>query len=126
MGQKSAPRASSSRASTKAGVTERQRYWDEHLRTCEGCGETIKAYATRHGLSPYALYEARRRQRRSSPLRLGTGADRVSFVKVSAPVSTSREPHWRVRFVNGTIVEWDAAPQGEALASLLKSIARLS
>jgi hypothetical protein len=31
-----------------------------------------------------------------------------------------------VRFLNGTIVEWDAAPEGEVLASLLKSIAHLS
>lgn len=126
MGQKKPSRGSSSRASKKAGVTERQQYWDDHLRSCESSGETIKAYATRHGLSLYALYEARRRERRSSSLQLSSGADRVSFVQVSAPVSASREPRWRVRFVNGTIVEWDAAPEGEALASLLKSIAHLS
>ena len=125
MGQKKASRASGSRARKKAGETERQQYWDKHLRTCEGSGETIKAYAARHGFSPYALYEARRRQRGSNPSR-GSGAERVSFVKVSAPVSTSRESRWRVRFLNGTIVEWGAAPEGEALASLLKSISHFS
>ena len=125
MGQRKAPRESGSRASKKAGGTERQQYWDEHLRSCKASGETIKAYAARHGFPPYALYEARRRQRHSSTSRRSE-AKRVSFVKVSAPVSTRGESRWRVRFLNGTIVEWDVAPQGETLTLLLKSISHLS
>jgi hypothetical protein len=30
-----------------------------------------------------------------------------------------------VRFLNGTVVEWDVTPEGEPLDALLKSIARL-
>ena len=125
MGQKDPARESRRRASKKAGVTERQQYWLEHLRSCEASGEAIKAYAERHGLSVYALYEARRRQRRPRASRSVASAPRVSFAKVSSPVSPAREPRWRVRFLNGTVVEWDVTPEGEPLDSLLESIARL-
>ncbi len=126
MGQRKPLRASRSRARTESGLTEQQEYWLRHLRSCESSGETLKAYAKRHGLSVHGLYAARKRLRqRGVPLSVSRTSP-VSFARVNARVSSAREPGWRVRFPNGAVVEWEVAPEGEALEWLLKGIATLS
>ncbi len=41
-------------------LTERQQFWQEHLRRCEAQGLKLKAYALSHGLSVAAMYAAKR------------------------------------------------------------------
>ncbi len=52
-------------AKTEQELSERQRYWLDHLRTAEAKGEQLKGYAKRLGLSEYSMYEAKRRLRES-------------------------------------------------------------
>ena len=103
-------------------LSERQRFWLEHLRAAERKGEPLKAYAERLGLSESSLYEAKRRlracgvipaapQRRvSSP---GFARVEVSDAGRAAPASL------RVRLGSGALLEWSEAPQGEALRELI-------
>jgi hypothetical protein len=114
-----------SRGSRRAQLSERQGYWLEHLRACDASGESIKAYAQRHDLSVHGLYAARKRLRQLGVPVSASCASSVSFARVSAKVSPMQEGCWRVRFPNGTVMEWDGPLEGELLGSLLESIARL-
>jgi hypothetical protein len=85
----------------------------------------MKSYARRHGLSVYGLYAARKRLSQLGIQASASGGSSVSFARVSAKVSSKQEGCWRVRFPNGTVMEWDAPLEGEQLGLLLQSIARL-
>ena len=37
-------------------LTERQRYWLEHVQTCTASGKTVAEYAAEHGLAAQAMY----------------------------------------------------------------------
>lgn len=115
----------STRNSRRAGLTERQRYWLKHLRACEASGESVKSYATKHGLSAYALYDVRKRVKALAQPASTPSASPVSFAKVRASIRPAREGRWKARFPNGTVLEWDAPLDAEFLGSLLQSIARL-
>ena len=45
----------------ESGLTTKQSQWLNHLRACTDNGESISAYAKRHGLSLSATYQAKRR-----------------------------------------------------------------
>ncbi len=115
--------------SRRADLSEHQGYWLDHLRACEAAGGSIKSYAEHHGLSVHGLYSARKRLRRLGARSSDSGTKRVSFTKVSSQLHTTmkatRERLCRVRFPNGTIVEWEIPLEGEPFKSFLQSIARL-
>ena len=52
--------------STHSPLTERHRFWLEHLRAC-GSG-SLKAYAEKHALGVSSLYEAKSRLKRKGML----------------------------------------------------------
>jgi hypothetical protein len=102
---------------TSSALTERQRFWLEHLRAC-GSG-SLKAYAEEHGLEIGALYEAKSRLKRKGMLE----AAPARFARVRCD---SREPSLtvcRVHLRNGTLVEVACAP--EHWPRLLDSVAAL-
>ena len=114
-------RGRSSRSARALGdLSERQRYWLEHLRAAEGRGEPLKHYAVRKGLSAHSLYEAKRRLRAlgvvapAAARRLG----RSRFARVSVPAAARPTP-LRARLASGVMLEWSEAPQGEALRELI-------
>jgi hypothetical protein len=95
-----------------AALTPRQREWLHHLRACSREGGTLRAYAKRHGLSEYGLYEAARVLRQRGVLAPGrprrSAAKPPTFVKVTPAVSTVSpigSSPWRVRFPNGVVLE---------------------
>jgi len=103
-------------------LTERQRYWLEHLRAAERSGEPLKAYAARLELSAHSMYEAKRRLRILGVIAPVAGrkttAPRFTRVTVAslagAPVASLR-----VRLSSGVVLEWSEAPQGDALRELV-------
>ena len=102
-------------------LSERQRYWLEHLRAAEGKGEPLKAYAKRLGLSESSLYEAKRGLRACGMIapapKRTTRSPRFARVAVSEP---SHPPcSLRVRLASGALLEWSQAPQGDALRELI-------
>jgi hypothetical protein len=91
-----------------AGLTPRQREWLRHLRACARSGETVRAYAKRHGFAEHGMYQAAKdlRQRGVLPARRRSEAkSRPTFVKVSPAVSAIASSRWRVRLPNGVVLE---------------------
>ena len=103
--------------STHSSLTERQRFWLEHLRAC-GSG-SLKAYAEQHALEVGALYEAKSRLKRKGML----DAPPARFVRVERDTPELSPALWRIHLHNGTLVEVACAP--EHWARLLSSVAGL-
>ena len=103
--------------STPLSLTDRQRFWLEHLRAC-GSG-SLKAYAEAHGLELGTLYEVKSRLKRMGALDApATRFSRVQCETPSAPPSVCR-----VHLCNGTVVEVACAP--EHWSKLFDSVAAL-
>jgi hypothetical protein len=91
-------------------LTPRQREWLGHLRACTRSGETVRAYAKRHGFAEHGMYQAAKdlRQRGVLPARRRRRSEdksRPTFVKVSPAVSMIASSPWRVRLPNGVMLE---------------------
>ena len=100
-------------------LTERQRFWLEHLRAC-GSG-SLKAYAEAHGLDLRALYDAKARLKRKGAL---PGVAPARLVRVERPPQRPVDPAYcRVHLANGVAVELSCAP--EHWAVLFASVAAL-
>jgi len=105
-------------------LTERDRFWLEHLKKLSAEKTPAKSYAAAAGLSVHALYQAKKRL-----VTLGAwpGPTPQMFapVQVIEPGKLSREtePAFRLRLGSGVTLEWSAAPSLEWLCGLLDRIA---
>lgn len=102
-----------------SGLTPRQREWLRHLRKAAGAGDTVRAYAQRHGLSEHSMYQAAKDLRRKGVLapagrsstkgvaRRSAVAQGPRFVEVKAnrPAPPETPNAWRARLPNGVVVE---------------------
>ncbi len=104
--------------STSTSLTERQRFWLEHIRAC-GSG-SLKAYATAHELDIGALYEAKSRLKRKGAL---DSAPAPRFVRVQCDAPEASPAVCRIHLRNGTLVEVACAP--ELWPTLLERVAAL-
>ena len=102
---------------TRSGLTERQRFWLEHLRAC-GNG-SLKGYAQAHGLEVGALYEAKSRLKRKGALE----GVLTRFARVQCDAPSPAPSVCRIHLRNGTLVEVACAP--EHWTGLLESVAAL-
>jgi hypothetical protein len=107
-------------------LTERQRHWLGHIRAAERKDEPLTVYAEQRGLSVSSLYEAKRHLRKAGVIAAAGGPrkpERVTAkfasVSVREPVRCVNGSALRVRLSSGAMLEWSAAPQGEALRELL-------
>lgn len=104
------------------GLSKRQRYWLEHLRRCRAEAGTIKGYAETHRLSLPSLYFWKRKLTAMGLLEsAGPDLGRFQRLELTTP---SRATVCRIQFPNGLTVEW-FGPGGEALTSVLRSVAAL-
>ena len=85
-------------------LTERQRFWLEHIRAC-GSG-SLKAYAEANGLSLGALYESKSRFRRLGLLEPARPGRFTRVEPAPAPPTLCR-----VRLPNGVFVEVACEPE---------------
>lgn len=100
-------------------LTERQRFWLEHLRAC-GSG-SLKTYAQTHGLDLRALYDAKARLKRKGALVSNAPARLVRVER--APPRLVDPGYCRVHLANGAAVELSCAP--EHWTTLFASVAAL-
>ena len=97
----------------ESSLSERQRFWLEHVRQCEASGQTVKAYAAEHELSAVSLYSYRKR----------FGATRSATPRlVRAQVASTTLP-CRVHLRNGLVVEFGVG-DGE-LGNVLRTLSEL-
>ena len=104
--------------SNDSPLTDRQRFWLEHLRAC-GRG-SLKAYAEAHELDLRALYDAKARLKRKGAL----FAPGPRLVRVErAHTESASSGCCRVHLRNGTAVDVACSPA--QWATLLASVAAL-
>lgn len=84
-------------------LTERQRFWLDHINACTVSKQSLKAYASQHGLNITSLYGASKKLKRQGLLAPTPSKHRFVRVKSSAP--TRGVVSCRVLLVNGTVVE---------------------
>jgi hypothetical protein len=100
-------------------LTERQRFWLEHLRAC-GSGP-LKSYAEAHGLDLRALYDAKARLKRKGILSQPPSPRLVRAERAREEIASSG--YCRVHLRNGTAVDVACTPGH--WAQLLASVAEL-
>ena len=101
-------------------LTDKQRYWRDHVEHCEALGETMVAYAGEQSLDLKQFYNWKMRltQRGVIP----KVADPVAFKRVSVRPMRTCSLGCRIDFPNGTriVVESDGDPAW--LTSIIKAV----
>jgi hypothetical protein len=106
-------------------LTERDRFWLEHLKRIEMEGGEAKAYARCHDLSAQALYQAKKRLvERGAWSKLASAPPRFARVTVVAapPVAPGG---FRLRLPGGALLEWERPPELAVLTALVDRVASL-
>lgn len=88
----------------KQGLTDKQRYWLEHIKACEARGQPLSAYAAEHQLGLKSCYRWK-----SLLTQIGLLADMAVAVPVFRPVQikpvSMSTGHFRFTLPNGILVE---------------------
>lgn len=107
-------------------LTDKQRYWLEHIHAADISGDSIAAYANKHGLASKSLYAWKTRL-----LKLGVyhptnagGFTSVRNAELVSPVmdSATESPRCRVTLPSGARVEF----MGELSPATIRSIITLA
>lgn len=96
-------------------LTSREQFWVNHLERCAARGQRLSHYASEHGLSIGALYEAKARLRRSGVWPLSG----PRFVRVETAAGTGTvvaQSLYRVSLPNGVVVEVAGGELGAVLS----------
>ena len=107
-----------------ATLTERRRFWRDHLTACRNQGSTLKAYAEQHQLSRAQLYHW------SAKLR------RLGLVEELAPSKQEPPPlipvrirqenpageHCRIELPDGIRLSWPIAGDARQLTRILQAL----
>jgi hypothetical protein len=100
-------------------LTERQRYWLEHVQSCEASGKTIAEYAKAQGLDAKAMYAGKKALVRKGVL-ARTRPGRFQRARV---VSASLGGEWRIQLPNGVLVAFAGPVDASALSLVLNTAA---
>jgi len=102
-------------------LTERQRYWLEHIQACQQSGKSIAEYAAEHGLTARAMYGGKKVLVKKGVLP-ATQAVRFQRVQVmESPISSQ----WRIQLPNGVSVAFAGEVDARTLATVLSSAAAI-
>ncbi|MEN8132074.1 MAG: hypothetical protein ABFS45_18235 [Pseudomonadota bacterium] len=100
-------------------LTDRQRYWLEHIQACEALGKTVAEYAMAQGLEAKAMYAGKKILVKKGILPR-THRSRFQRAQVTTPVSGCT---WRVQLPNGLLVTFSAAVDARTLSTVLTTAA---
>ena len=90
-------------------LTDRQRYWLEHIRSCEASGKSVTAYAAEHGFHVGAMYAGKKALVRKGAL---PGTQRSQFQRVQTAASATVDNKWRIHLPNGVSVDFSGSVDG--------------
>ena len=102
-------------------LTQRQRYWLEHIQACETSGKSIAEYAAEHGVNARAMYSGKKILVNKGVLP-ATQLARFQRVQVMEATLSSQ---WRIGLPNGVSVAFVGEVDGQALTAILHSAASL-
>ena len=122
-----------SKKSRKTGDTGMLRGRLAHIHACEKSGESLKAYAERHGLSVHALYQAKKMARQRGllpPHRIDESraakkkrSGSVRFTEaVVRPGHSGTGLTWRLLLASGDVIESHSTLEHEELACLIRAL----
>ena len=101
-------------------LTERQRYWLEHIQSCEAAGKTIAEYATDQGIEAQAMYAGKKILIKKGVL-LRARPRRFQRAQVVGAVGGE----WCIQLPNGVSVTFAGSVEAGALATVLNTAASL-
>jgi hypothetical protein len=107
-------------------LTERQRYWLDHIESCEQLGQSTKAYAELHGLSVSMMYSWRKKLSAKGVLSDRTkscGPSRFERVRVVGAEPLCGE--CCITLPNGVQIGFSGAVDGGLLSTVLHAASRL-
>ena len=102
-------------------LTDRQRYWLEHIQACEASGKSIAEYAAAQEFGAQAMYAGKSALVKKGVLP-ATQSPRFQRVQVMEATLSSQ---WRIGLPNGVSVAFVGEVDGQALTTILHSAASL-
>ena len=96
-------------------LTERQRFWLEHIRACEASGKSMAEYATEHGVKVRAMYSGRKILVNKGVL---PSEQQNRFQRVQV-METSVNQQWRIGLPNGVSVAFAGEVDAPTLTTVL-------
>ena len=100
-------------------LTDRQRFWLEHIQACEAAGKSIVEYAAEHGVHVRAMYSGKKMLVNKGVLP-ATQPSRFQRVRVLAATASNQ---WRIGLPNGVLVAFAGEVDAQALTAILHSAA---
>ena len=102
-------------------LTDRQRYWLEHIQACEASGKSIAEYTAAQEFGAQAMYAGKSALVKKGVLP-STQPVRFQRVQVMAAAASSQ---WRIGLPNGVSVAFAGEVDAPALTAILHSAASL-
>jgi len=96
-------------------LTERQRYWLEHIQACEASGRSMAEYAASKGIAVRAMYSGRKTLLNKGILPAEQSARFQRVQVMEAPVNKQ----WRIGLPNGVSVAFAGEVDARSLATVL-------
>jgi len=100
-------------------LTERQRYWLEHIQSCEASGKSIVAYAAAQGIAARAMYAGKKTLVKKGVL---PGSQPARFQRVQVMEATVNN-QWRIGLPNGVSVAFVGEVDARSLTTVLSTAA---
>ena len=100
-------------------LTERQRYWLEHIQACEASGKSMAEYASSQDIAVRAMYSGRKTLLKKGIL---PSAQPARFQRVQV-MEAAVSSQWRIGLPNGVSVAFAGEVDGQALTAILHSAA---
>ncbi len=100
-------------------LTDRQRYWLEHVQACESSGKSIVEYAATQGIEARAMYSGKKTLVEKGVLP-SIHPTRFQRVQVMEATLSSQ---WRIGLPNGVSVAFVGEVDAQALTAILHSAA---
>jgi hypothetical protein len=102
-------------------LTERQRYWLDHVQACVASGKTIAEYAAEHSLAAQAMYAGKKMLVRKGVLPSTRPARFQRVQDIGAVVGSE----WRIHLPNGVSVAFSGSVDAVTLTTVLNTAATL-
>ena len=100
---------------TILALTDRQRYWLEHIQTCEASGKSMAEYAASQGIVVRAMYGGKKILVKKGILPTAQPARFQRVEVMEAPVSKQ----WRIGLPNGVSVAFSGEVDARSLTTVL-------
>ena len=102
-------------------LTERQRYWLEHIQACEASGKSMAEYAASQGIAVRAMYGGKKTLLKKGVLPTAQAA-RFQRVEVMEAAVNNQ---WRIGLPNGVSVAFAGEVDSRTLTNVLSVSAAL-